>query len=102
MSGEPTAAPSPAPAGTPSTASPQAHWKRRPRRVAMPQQEAVRQGAISKLAFLLLGREAAITFLNSEHDGLGGQPLALATASAAGCDDVQAELARMVHRAPDD
>ena len=41
-------------------ASPGSHWKRRPRAAPMPREHAVRQGAISQLAFLVLGRERAI------------------------------------------
>lgn len=93
MSGEPTSAP-PAPSAR-SAASSAAHWKRRSRAVAIPRDEAVRQGAISQLAFQLLGREAAIAFLNTEHTDLGGRPLELATASAKGREAVEAELARM-------
>ena len=104
MSAEPTqpvpveAAPSDA---SPSEASPRAHWKRRPRAAPIPREEAARQGAITQLAFLTLGREAAIEFLNSAHEGLGGRPLALATASAAGRDEVEAELSRMSYREAD-
>lgn len=87
-------------------ASPAAHWKRRPRTTPIPRDRAERQGAISQLAFLLLGREAAIAFLNTMHVGLGARPLALATGSANGRAEVEAELARMtfVDRgvAPDD
>lgn len=99
MSVEPT---QPAPVeAAPSDASPSAHWKRRaPRAAPIPREEAARQGAITQLAFLTLGREAAIAFLNTVHDGLGGRPLALATASAAGRDEVEAELSRMSYREP--
>ena len=95
MSAEPTAA-------APAEASPGAHWKRRPRTAPIPRAEAARQGAISQLAFLLLGRDAAIAFLNTAHEGLGGRPLALATASAAGRAEVEAELSRMTYRAAED
>lgn len=83
----------------PSPGSIGAEWRRRPRAAPIPREEAARQGAITQLAFLLLGREAAIAFLNTTHDGLGGRPLALATASAAGRAAVEAELARMSYRA---
>ena len=45
---------------------------------------AQRQGAITRLAFHLLGREGAIAFLNNDNAELGARPLDLATASAAG------------------
>lgn len=83
-----------------SPGSVRAEWRRRPRANPIPRDEAARQGAISQLAFLLLGREAAIGFLNTAHAGLGGRPLALATASAAGRAAVEAELARMAYRGP--
>ena len=60
---------------------------------------AQRQGAITQLAFLLLGREEAIAFLNTDHAGLGGRPLDLATASIAGRASVEAELGRMTYNA---
>ena len=98
MSGEPTGA---SPAETAPAASPGSHWRRRPRTAPIPRDEAARQGAISQLAFLLLGREEAIAFLNTPHLGLGARPLALATASAAGRAEVEAELSRMTCRGAD-
>lgn len=88
--------------GGAAAASPGAHWKRRPRTNPIPRDHAARQGAISQIAFLLLGREAAIAFLNTAHEGLGGRPLELATASAAGRAEVEAELARMTYREADE
>jgi hypothetical protein len=85
---------------TDATASPANHWKRRPKTAPIPRDHAARQGEITRLAFLLLGREAAIAFLNTDHAALGGRPLALATASAAGHASVEAELGRMTCRAP--
>jgi uncharacterized protein (DUF2384 family) len=67
---------------------------------AAPPEQAARQGEITRLAFLLLGREQAIDFLNGDHAGLGGRPLALATASDAGRASVEAELGRMKYRQP--
>ena len=78
-----------------AAASPATHWRRRPKRSPIPRNEAVRQGEITRLAFLLLGREQAIAFLNTDHSGLGGRPLALATQSPAGCESVIAELGKM-------
>jgi uncharacterized protein (DUF2384 family) len=79
------------------TASPRAHWKRRPKTPALPRDQAVRQGEITRLAFLVLGRERAIAFLNSDHPTLGGRPLDLATGSDAGRDSVETELGRAVY-----
>jgi uncharacterized protein (DUF2384 family) len=84
----------------PAMASPRAHWKRRSRAVAIPPDHAARQGAITQLAYLLLGRDAAMAFLNTEHAGLGGRPLALATASDVGRNAVEAELGRLVFVPP--
>jgi hypothetical protein len=83
----------------PSAASPANHWKRRPRAPALPREQAVRQGEISRLAFLSLGRERAIAFLNGDHDTLGGRPLDLATDSDEGAAAVAAELERMAKSA---
>lgn len=80
-----------------AVASPRAHWTRRSRAVAIPRDHAARQGAITQLAFLLLGREAAIAFLNTPHIGLGGRPLDLATASDEGRNSVEAEIGRMTY-----
>jgi uncharacterized protein (DUF2384 family) len=100
MSGQ-TGAADPAPdtgseaTDAPSAASPANHWKRRPRAPALPREQAVRQGEISRLAFLSLGRERAIAFLNGNHDTLGGRPLDLATDSDEGATAVAAELERI-------
>ena len=77
-----------------ATASPASHWRRRPKRTPMPREEALRQGEITRKAFLVLGREDAIAFLNTDHARLGGRPLALATKSAAGLESVEVELAQ--------
>jgi len=81
-------------------ASPRAHWKRRSHAVAIPREHAARQGAITQLAYLLLGRDAAMAFLNTQHAGLGGRPLDLATASDMGRNAVEAELGRLVYACP--
>ncbi len=55
--------------------------------------DAKRQGDISQLAFLTMGgRDPAVEFLNSENSALGGRPLALATASAEGFEQVAAAI----------
>jgi len=68
----------------------------------LPPEEARRQGEITQLAFLLLGREAAIAFLNTAHAGLGGRPLDLATASDQGRNRVEAEIGRLAYVSPRD
>jgi hypothetical protein len=61
----------------------------RPKRAPLPRDDARRQGDISQLAFLTMGgRDPAIAFLNSENAELGGRPLALATASDTGYEQV--------------
>jgi|GEM_PF-3887424 len=56
-------------------------------------EEARRQGAISALAFLLLGgRDAAVEFLNTENLALGGRPIAIATRSSAGYATVERDI----------
>lgn len=56
-------------------------------------QEARRQGAISTLAFQLLGgRDPALGFLNTENGPLGGRPIAIATQSDAGYAIVEHEI----------
>ncbi|MXP28278.1 DUF2384 domain-containing protein [Porphyrobacter algicida] len=72
------------------------HWRRRAKFVAIPQDQAVRQGNITRLAFIVLGKEAAIAFLNTECPDLGGRPLAVATASEAGETQVRAMLEKLV------
>lgn len=74
--------------------------KRHPSRLA--EHDARRQGEITRLAFLLLGREAAIAFLNTAHAGLGGRPLDLATASDEGRNSVEAEIGRLAYAVPRD
>jgi hypothetical protein len=55
--------------------------------------DAERQGAISALAFQLLGgRDPALDFLNTENGLLGGRPIAIATQSDAGYASVEREI----------
>ena len=62
--------------------------------------DAKRQGEISQLAFLTMGgRDAAVDFLNSDNEALGGRPLALATASAEGFEQVASAIRAMAHGA---
>ncbi|MDB5689406.1 MAG: hypothetical protein JWL91_1282 [Sphingomonas bacterium] len=60
--------------------------------------EAERQGKASRLAFELLGSSApAIAFLNTEHEGLGGRPLDIATKSPEGLLAVEAALTALAN-----
>lgn len=61
----------------------------RKQRSSFARDDAQRQGDISQLAFLTMGgRDPAIAFLNNENADLGGRPLAIATASAEGYEQV--------------
>jgi hypothetical protein len=61
----------------------------RKNRVPLARDDARRQGDISQLAFLTMGgRDPAIAFLNAENPAIGGRPLAIATASAEGYEQV--------------
>jgi hypothetical protein len=64
----------------------------------LPDASARRQGNITQLAFLVLGRDGAIAFLNAEHAVLGARPLDLAIASSEGYASVEAELGRLGFR----
>ena len=44
------------------------------------------------MAMMLLGREAAIEFMNAHHDDLGGRPIDLAIASDDGRSRVELAL----------
>jgi hypothetical protein len=61
----------------------------------LPAASARRQGNITQLAFLVLGRDGAIAFLNAENATLGARPLDLAIASSEGYASVEAELGRL-------
>lgn len=66
---------------------------RRNRKVPLAPHDAQRQGAISALAFQLLGgRDPALDFLNTENGLLGGRPIAIATQSDAGYASVEREI----------
>lgn len=51
--------------------------------------QARRQGLITHLAFVLLGQEEAIRFLNTHNASLGARPLDLAIADATGYSTVE-------------
>lgn len=76
-----------APAASPAKARSNSFFRQR--RTPLAPDDARRQGDISQLAFLTMGgRDPAIAFLNAENAELGGRPLALATASAEGYEQV--------------
>lgn len=51
-----------------------------------------RQGETTRMAMLLLGREAAIEFMNTHDESLGGRPIDLAIASDEGRSRVELAL----------
>ena len=51
----------------PETPTKANHWRRRSNSQSIPPEQAARQGEITRLAFLVLGREGAIEFLNTDH-----------------------------------
>ena len=86
-----------------ATAAPEAAPARPNRRMFRPAraasrlsgEETEREGRIVRIAFARLGSEAARVFLNTPHDALGGRPLELATASAAGAQAVERAIEAM-------
>lgn len=85
-----------------SLGSPSAHWKRRLKVSPIPPDHAKRQGAITTTAYLVLGREAAIVFLNTAHSELGGRPIDVAMGSDEGRNRVEAEIGRIAYEASSD
>jgi hypothetical protein len=83
----------------PETAPKRRAWRQAA--VRMPAQTTDRQGRITHLAFTLLGREPALSFLNSHHEKLGAKPLDLAGDSASGYSAVQGEVRRLAGIAGD-
>ena len=63
---------------------------RRYRSTATPlsRDQAERQGEVARLAFELLGRDAAMVFLNTPDAALGGRPIDLAIGSTEGAANV--------------
>ncbi len=53
---------------------------------------AARQGEVTTLAFKVLGRDSAITFLNGHHEELAARPIDLAVDSAEGAARVTAVI----------
>ena len=75
-----------------AAARPRSNYFRK-NRTPLARDDAKRQGDISQLAFLTMGgRDPAVAFLNAENDALGGRPLAVATASAEGYEQVAAAI----------
>lgn len=90
MSDEPTAEP----AATPDRRPRVNRFRKRYDTVRLPPDAAERQGKAATLAWQMLGnREAAIEFLNTHDDALGGRPIDLAVESAAGLAAVERLLA---------
>ncbi|WP_439567459.1 hypothetical protein [Sphingopyxis sp.] len=84
----------PADPAAPVRARTNSHFRKN--RTPLPRDDAKRQGDISQFAFLTMGgRDPAVEFLNSDNAQLGGRPLALATASAEGYEQVAAAIRAM-------
>lgn len=56
---------------------------------------ARRQGDVTRLAMIVLGREAAISFMNAPNDKLGGRPIDLVIESEGGRALVEGALAEI-------
>lgn len=56
-------------------------------------ESAERQSRVTMLAWNTLGSDKAMAFLNAHQETLGGRPLDLAVASAAGCEAVERAIA---------
>lgn len=83
-------------------ASPQAAWRRRSGAKRVDKDVAQRQGSLSSLAFLTLGRDGALDFLNSDHRELGGRPIDVGSHSAEGAAKVRDILRSMIQARPRD
>jgi uncharacterized protein (DUF2384 family) len=81
----------------PAAKTPRSYF-RRPT-VKLSPQAAARQGAVTQLAFLVMGRDAAIAFLNGPHADLAARPLDLAIESAEGAAQVETAI-RALGRQP--
>jgi len=81
---------------TPEGAPAKPEYKRFRKRfdtVRLSPEAASRQGKAATAAWLKLGKEASILFLNTHDDALGGRPIDLAVESAEGLKAVEAALA---------
>ncbi len=96
MTSDPSQAEQPDAAATaaPARARTNNHFRRN--RTPLARDDAKRQGDISQLAFLTMGgRDPAVAFLNTDNPALGGRPLAVATASAEGYEQVATAIRAM-------
>jgi uncharacterized protein (DUF2384 family) len=75
--------------GAPAPAAKAQKFRRKFTTVRLSAESAERQSRVTLLAWNQLGADAAIAFLNAHQDDLGGRPLDLAVASAAGCEAVE-------------
>lgn len=57
-----------------------------------------RQGETTRMAMMVLGREAAIEFMNRHDEALGGRPIDLAIASDEGRSRVELALSDRCYR----
>lgn len=71
-------------------------FRRMSGRVRMPDDHGRRQGAIVNLALVAFRcKDAALAFLNTHDDTLGGRPLEIATTSADGFSSVSSRIAAL-------
>jgi hypothetical protein len=82
----------PPPADEPAAAPRTRGFRRARTGERLPIDQVERQGRIARIAFEMLGRDAATAFLNTHDDGLGGRPLDLAMASADGMASIEAAI----------
>lgn len=68
-------------------------FRRRFDTVRLSPEAAARQGKAATAAWMALGKEASIAFLNTHDDSLGGRPIDLAVESDEGLKAVEAVLA---------
>jgi len=76
-------------------ASPEAEWRRRKPKTRIDKDVAQRQGSLSTIAFLTLGKEGALAFLNTDNREVGGKPIEIGSNSAEGAARVREVLRGM-------
>ena len=81
-------------AGTETPGKPEyKRFRKRFDTVRLSPEAAARQGKAATAAWMKLGKEASIAFLNTHDDALGGRPIDLAVESVEGLKAVEAALA---------
>lgn len=83
-------------------ASPDSEWRRRRLKTRIDKDVAQRQGSLSTIAFLTLGKEGALAFLNTDNREVGGKPIEIGSNSAEGAARVREVLRGMAADLPRD